>query len=215
VTFKEERVKRNHLALVVLLVLAVATTAVGQNLKSKVINSIHDVGGNGCKSCHAPHNGSAANGGSSQAAGKILLWDRNFSGTTFGTYDSPSIQNKAEEIGGLPMANTEARMSSLLCMSCHDGATTTAVISATNPAAIGNPTNSAGLQNDHPVNMSFDPTKDTSLAPVSSVTSAGLALFGAGNTVQCGTCHNVHDPSITPFLRVTNDGSKMCTTCHL
>jgi predicted CXXCH cytochrome family protein len=206
-------VKRSTLALVLLVIVAMTCSAFAQ--KSKVIGSVHDVGSNGCKSCHAAHNGSVATGGTDQGSGRILLWDRNFSSQSFGTYDSPSMQNKASEIGGLPIANTEARMASILCMSCHDGVSTPAVISATNTAAIGNPTNSFGLQNDHPVNMSHDPTKDSGLAAVTAVTAAGLPLFGATNTVQCGTCHNVHDPTNDPFLRKANTGSALCTTCHL
>jgi predicted CXXCH cytochrome family protein len=206
-------VKRSTLALVMLAMLAFASVAWAQ--KSKVIGSAHDVGGNGCASCHAPHNGSAATGGTDQSTGKILLWDRAFSSQAFGTYDSPTMNNKASEIGGLPIANTEPRMSSLLCMSCHDGVTTPSVIAATYSVAVGNSTNSFGLTNDHPVNMSLDPTKDTGLAAVTAVTSAGLKLFGTSNTVQCGTCHDVHNPTNAPFLRVTNTGSQLCTTCHL
>lgn len=205
--------KRSTLVIALFVIVLMACSAWAQ--KSKVIGSAHDVGGNGCKSCHAAHNGSVATGGTDQGAGRILNWDRNFSSQTFGTYDSPSLNNKAAEIGGLPIANTDPRMSSVLCMSCHDGVSTTTVIAATNTAAVGNPTNSFGLQNDHPVNMAHDPTKDTSLAAVTAVTSAGLKLFGTSNTVQCGTCHDVHNNTNAPFLRKANTGSALCTTCHL
>ncbi|MFB3814941.1 MAG: cytochrome c3 family protein [Terriglobales bacterium] len=206
--------KRSIVALVMLAALAFASVSWAQ--KSKVIGTVHDVGGNGCGSCHAPHNGSAANvnGGTDQSTGSILLWDRGFSATQFGNYSSPTMNNPAEDISGTPIYNTEPRMSSTLCMSCHDGVTTSAVIAASDAGAIGNPTNSFGLTNDHPVNMSHDPTKDTSLAAVTAVTSAGLKLFGAGNTVQCGTCHDVHNNTNGPFLRIANTGSAMCTTCH-
>jgi predicted CXXCH cytochrome family protein len=206
-------VKRS-IGLVVLAALLITSTAWAQ--KSKVIGSKHDVGGIGCKSCHASHDGAKSTGGTDAGSGRILLWDRNFSTTTFGTYDSPSMQNKAVEIGGAtPLGNTENRMNSMLCMSCHDGVTSTAVISATAPTAIGNPTNSFGLQNDHPVNMSHDPTKNTGLAPVASVLSAGLVLYGSTNTVQCSSCHTTHDPTNGSFLRKANTNSAVCTTCHL
>jgi predicted CXXCH cytochrome family protein len=206
-------VKRS-IGLVVLAALAITSAAWAQ--KSKVIGSKHDVGGTGCKSCHASHDGAKSTGGTDAGSGRILLWDRNFSTTTFGTYDSPSMQNKAVEIGGAtPLGNTENRMNSMLCMSCHDGVTSTAVIAATAPTAIGNPTNSFGLQNDHPVNMSHDPTKNTGLAPVASVISGGLVLYGAANTVQCSSCHTTHDPTNGSFLRKANINSAVCTTCHL
>jgi predicted CXXCH cytochrome family protein len=202
------------IGLVVIAAFLVTSTAWAQ--KSKVIGSKHDVGGIGCKSCHASHDGAKATGGTDAGSGRILLWDRNFSTTTFGTYDSPSMANKAAEIGGAtPLGNTEARMNSMLCMSCHDGVTSPTVIAATGPTALGNVANSFGLQNDHPVNMSHDPTKDTTLAPVASVTSGGLTLYGATNTVQCSSCHTTHDPTNGSFLRKANTNSAVCTTCHL
>ena len=205
---------KRSIGLVVLAALLITSAAWAQ--KSKVIGSKHDVGGTGCKSCHASHDGAKSTGGTDAGSGRILLWDRNFSTTTFGTYDSPSMQNKAVEIGGAtPLGNTENRMNSLLCMSCHDGVTSTGVIAATAPTAIGSPTNSFGLQNDHPVNMSHDPTKNTGLAPVASVTSGGLVLYGSSNTVQCSSCHTTHDPTNGSFLRKANTNSAVCTTCHL
>lgn len=205
---------KRSIGLVVLAALLITSAAWAQ--KSKVIGSKHDVGGIGCKSCHASHDGAKSTGGTDAGSGRILLWDRNFSTTTFGTYDSPSMQNKAVEIGGAtPLGNTENRMNSMLCMSCHDGVTSTSVIAATAPTAIGNPTNSFGLQNDHPVNMSHDPVKNTGLAPVASVISGGLVLYGATNTVQCSSCHTTHDPTNGSFLRKANINSAVCTTCHL
>ncbi len=195
--------------------IVLTTNIVTAGSKTKVIGTVHDVGGNGCRSCHAPHNGSVATGGTDQLSGRILDWDRGFSSVTFSVYDSPSMQSKATEVGGLPLANTESRMFSLLCLSCHDGVTTPTVISATDPNAVSNVTNSAGLTNDHPINMSHDPTKDTGLATTTNVTAGGLTLYGATNTVQCGSCHDVHDNTNTHFLRKSNTGSALCTTCHI
>src|ERR1017187_7892454 len=69
--------------------------------KTGLAGSTHDIGGTGCKSCHAPHNGATANGGP-QSSGLILLWSRSFpaSAKTFGVYDSATMQNKAVELGG-------------------------------------------------------------------------------------------------------------------
>ncbi len=212
--------KRGYLIPVVLTILVISSTTWAQTTKSKVINSLHDVGGLGCKSCHAAHDGAASPGlpaGGSNTTGKILLWDRNFSTTVFGTYDSPSMQNKSTEVGSTTvLANTDVRMNSWLCMSCHDGVTSTTVIAANDPAmgAVGNPTYSAGLTNDHPVNMSYDPTKDLSLAAVTSVTTGGLMLYGTTNTVQCSSCHTSHDNTNGKFLRKANTGSALCVTCH-
>jgi predicted CXXCH cytochrome family protein len=32
--------------------------------------------------------------------------------------------------------------------------------------------------------------------------------------VECPTCHAVHDPTNTPFLRTANGGSTLCLKCH-
>ena len=65
-------------ALAGLLGLAGSLLSAPANLpKTGLAGSTHDIGGNGCKSCHAPHNGSVANGGP-QSTGLILLWARSF-----------------------------------------------------------------------------------------------------------------------------------------
>lgn len=199
--------------LVVAIIAMVATTAWSQ--KAGVIGTVHDVNNNGCKSCHAPHNGAVATGGTNQGSGQILLWDRDFTTQTFGTYSSPTLNNTTAEIGTTTPAATEPRLYSFLCMSCHDGVTTPTLIGPTSTRAVGNPTNSFGLQNDHPVNMNFDPTQDTGLASLASVTTAGLVLYGASNTVQCASCHNPHNDTNSPFLRRSNVNSGLCLTCHL
>jgi predicted CXXCH cytochrome family protein len=143
------------------------------------------------------------------------LWDRNFSSTSFGTYDSPTLNNKAVEVGGaVQPAATDARLYSVLCMSCHDGVTTQSVIGPTSTKAVGNPTSSFGLQNDHPINMTYDTVQDPGLQALASVTAAGLKLFGANNSMQCASCHDVHNNANTKFMRTSNTGSGLCLTCH-
>ncbi len=44
-----------------------------------------------------------------------------------------------------------------------------------------------------------------------------IKLYAGG--VECGSCHNVHDPGLgmSPsgkFLRVSNAASALCLTCH-
>ncbi|MFQ5663305.1 MAG: cytochrome c3 family protein [Terriglobia bacterium] len=206
---------KRRAAMAILAIAVAATLAFAQNQKSTVIGTVHDINLQGCFSCHAPHNGSVATGGTDQQTGQILLWDRGFTAQTFGTYDSPSMDNTAAEVGGTPISATEPRLFSFLCLSCHDGVTSPTLIGPTVTDAVGNPTNSFGLSNDHPVNMAHDPTQDTGLNPVATVTAAGLALYGTTNTVQCGSCHNVHDNTNLPFLRISNANSALCTTCHL
>lgn len=190
--------------------------------KTGLAGSTHDIGANGCKSCHAPHNGAVANGGA-QGTGLILLWSRSFpaSANTFGVYDSNTMQNKAVELGGSALTtSTDVRMYSLLCLSCHDGVTSSftpamqSVNKVGSKAAFGaGAYESLGLTNDHPVNLPYDPTKNASLQPVATV-AASLQLYGATNTMQCGTCHDPHNNVNTNYLRQANNTAH-CTTCHL
>lgn len=200
-----------------LLVVAMAMLANIQAYGAKSYASLgaHNIATNGCLSCHAPHNGSVATGGTSQTTGTILLWDRAFTTQTFGTYSSPTMGNAATEVGTTTPTATEARLYSFLCLSCHDGVTSVALIAATSTKAVGNPTNSFGLQNDHPVNMSQNPTNDAGLAATTAVIAAGLKLYGTANTVQCASCHDAHDNTNTKFLRIANTNSAVCTTCHI
>src|SRR3974377_58827 len=114
--------------------------------KTGVAGSTHDIGGVGCKGCHAPHNGALANGGP-QSSGLILLWSRSFSAAanTFGVYDSASMGNKAAELGGSALTtSSDVRMFSLLCLSCHDGVPSTFLPSMQQKNAVGYSTRFGG-----------------------------------------------------------------------
>jgi hypothetical protein len=190
--------------------------------KTGLAGTAHDIAGTGCKGCHAPHNGSTANGGSANT-GLILLWARSFpnSSNTFGVYDSATMNNKAVELGGSALStSTDVRMYSLLCLSCHDGVTSSFSPSMNTRNQVGSRASfgggayeSLGLTNDHPINISYDPTKDPALQAVGTVSSA-LPLFGSTNTLQCATCHDTHNNVNTKFLRQPNNTTH-CTTCHL
>lgn len=185
--------------------------------KSSVFTTKHNISslnGGGCNACHVPHQ--------SSAKGEVLLWAQNLpTTTTFGVYTSPTMNTAAQEVGANYSATNlpaGSKLYTVLCLSCHDGLTTTAVISSTSGAAIANPTNSDGLKNDHPVNLVFNPTADTGLEQLSVAQTAGAKFFAEGTTqtVQCASCHDVHDDTKGNFLRVANTAAKagLCTTCH-
>jgi predicted CXXCH cytochrome family protein len=199
--------------------------ALGGSLpKTGLATTAHDIAGTGCRGCHAPHNGPLSNQGASGSPGQILNWSRNFptATNTFGVYDSATMANKAVELGGSALStSTDIRMYSLLCLSCHDGVTSTFTPAMNTLNRVGSRATfggtgtyeSFGLTNDHPVNMPYDPTKNTSLQAVATV-RASLPLFGPTNTLQCGTCHDSHNNVNTHFLRLPNN-TAACTTCHL
>jgi predicted CXXCH cytochrome family protein len=131
------------------------------------------------------------------------------------------MANKAVEVGGSALTtSTDVRMYSLLCLSCHDGVTSSfspamkVVNMVGSKAAFGaGATESLGLTNDHPINLNYDPTKNASLQAVATV-SAALPLYGSTNTMQCATCHDPHNDINTNYLRQANNTAH-CTTCHL
>jgi len=206
---------RIRLALTVACAVFLGTTLVVAQNKTTVFGTPHDVASAGCSSCHVPHQATAR--------GQTLLWNQNFSTQTFGTYSdgtSPTLDSVPAEIGDATYSDTNpptgAVQASVLCMSCHDGITSTLIL-PTDPAAIGNPTNSDGLKNDHPINMVY-PTTDAGIVAEASLPAA-IVLYdnGTGNTVQCGSCHNPHDNGLTPFLRIANENTStgLCAACHL
>lgn len=197
-------------------VLVVSSAGLQAQVKSSIFGTSHDItsAGGGCRSCHAPHQASAR--------GEVLLWAQGFpTTTTFGIYNTPTMNITPVEVGGNYSATnlpSGARLYTVLCLSCHDGLTTPTVISATSGAAIANPTNADGLRNDHPVNLVYDPAADPGLEPVATITASAVRLFsdGSNNTVQCASCHDVHNNANLPFLRVANANTKagLCTVCH-
>lgn len=76
------------------------------------------------------------------------------------------------------------------------------------------------LANDHPIAMPY-PTaaQDPGFKrPPDAANGWGgqsqsdVKLYGG--VVECGSCHNVHNPDHGSFLRKSNAGSLLCFTCH-
>lgn len=76
------------------------------------------------------------------------------------------------------------------------------------------------LADDHPIAMPYPTTaQDPAFnAPPNAATgwgggsNADVKLFAGG--IECGSCHDAHNPGIVPFLRKSNAGSALCLTCH-
>jgi predicted CXXCH cytochrome family protein len=84
------------------------------------------------------------------------------------------------------------------------------------------------LRNDHPVTIVYETaraatpteyvTQLVSGAKITVGTTNPLPLFGASSgtaTVECASCHNAHNNSLGNFLRKSNAGSAICTSCHI
>lgn len=168
-----------------------------------------------CVYCHTPHGGQTQN---------APLWNRNFGTGPYQMYNSSYSSTINMTVAASPQGV------SLACLSCHDGTIGLDVIinkpnADTSLAASGNtmPANAGqffanlgtDLRNDHPISVTYSTAADPAFnAPDASDKVGGLLPLYAGR-VECGTCHNPHNTTNTPFLRRSNSGSALCTTCHI
>lgn len=101
-----------------------------------------------------------------------------------------------------------------------DGRLTKGKIGVTKNGAIGG----SNLSKTHPINfeVATDNISQSDLHVGSGKamgTTNQFPLFKAGDrsetrSLECSSCHAVHDATISPFLRVSMDGSKLCLDCH-
>jgi predicted CXXCH cytochrome family protein len=212
-----KKMKRILLTMVVLVAFPVVAMA-------GITGSSHDfsddawsaVGGTNtkCEPCHTPHNGNLA-------VTDAPLWNHTL--TTASGFTPYGAGFDMEAATGDPAGI------SLLCLSCHDGAT---ALDSFGGADGPGPTYITGvanfgtdLSNDHPISFTYNDAMagtDGELHPPTT-TSSGLGaeinddmLFGAGNDqLECASCHDVHNSAgLSSLLRITNAGSALCTTCH-
>jgi predicted CXXCH cytochrome family protein len=183
--------------------------------QAQITGSAHDfttsgwAGGEICIVCHTPHN-------ADMTVPDAPLWNHEVTTSTFLVYSSVTL-----DAGALGQPTGVSK----LCLSCHDGSvaldsfggvTGTTFIVA--PDLVG-----TDLRDDHPISFTYDDTlagSDGGLHPPSSTnvpalggTIAAEMLFGS--SMECGSCHDVHNADSNPsLLRVTNAGSALCLTCH-
>jgi predicted CXXCH cytochrome family protein len=169
-----------------------------------------------CVYCHTPHGGGTQN---------APLWNRNFSTATYQMYNNAYSSTIDMTVDATPTGV------SLACLSCHDGTVGLDVIinrpnataglapsgvtmPAENPATQFFANLGTDLRNDHPISILYSTTADPMFnAAVSGKVNGELPLYLG--KVQCGTCHNPHNTTNTPFLRKANSGSDLCKTCHI
>lgn len=165
-----------------------------------------------CIFCHTPHDAPGTNG---------PLW--NHTDTAIATYDmynttfSSTIDMTVDAAPGAV---------SLACLSCHDGtigideyaglnAASVNVMPAANQVGTvtGGDTGNNDLTTQHPIAVTYSTTDDPAFNAVVSGMVGTAPLF-AGK-VECASCHNPHDSTVTPYLRSTNAASALCTQCHI
>ena len=192
-----------------------------------------------CVVCHAPHNTveTSEQGGTGQLG---PLWNRTLSAVNnYSLYTSTGRAGSFLEASTVGSQSPDPSGVSKLCLSCHDG---TIAIDSFGRAADGS-TNTAGgttidainvnynigegtglngnLSNDHPVAFTFPITDVEIYGFGGGFVNAGpnpdvLPLFGTStDQMECATCHDVHGTGNDKLLRVDNNGSGLCLSCHI
>lgn len=184
-----------------------------------------------CLFCHTPHRANNTLG-----PAFAPLWNRYVDTTVvFTVYSSATMISTPENPSQGPSA---------VCLGCHDGTLARATVygitgdekhSLINKPAGGasakcqkcHPGHSAGnyyasgimmgrdLRKMHPISMLYPTTMESEfLAPLDAKKGwSDVKLFNG--RVECSSCHSVHDPAISPFLRKSNNGSALCLNCHI
>jgi len=170
-----------------------------------------------CIFCHTPHN----------AIQDVPLWNRNNPCSTYTLYTVSPTLTTATKASAISSTSV-----STFCMSCHDGVNAFGNIANTAGGSVGTATPTyatataklgTDLTNTHPVGFNYasaageDTTglKTRAAANTSLMGTNGSAFFGtSGNMMECASCHSVHDTAKGYFLRVNNDDSALCLSCH-
>ncbi len=195
--------------LILVAVVGFATPRLFAESKAAVLGSPHDLRvdrttGDACIACHTPHG--------ANADGNAMLWFRAIR-TSYAVYDT--AVNPEFAGGGVDL--TLGNKVSLLCLSCHDGAVATNVNhrGSTNTdliaATFAHPMTS--LVRTHPVGFTYGNSLTAKPGEYQPTPTNGVKLFVG--TVQCASCHMVHQDIYQPFLRVANNNSALCLSCHM
>ncbi len=184
-----------------------------------------------CVFCHHPHR--TAGGGTIFT--NMVLWNQVEQDATYATYNSTTSSTINGTAFDITNSGDSAR--SYLCMACHDGDIATDSLVAApgdgsnidlvyNLGTLGVGDLGTTLEDDHPVNITYanlvGGNNDDGLSDVvvDGVIAGLYPLFN--NTLQCATCHDVHDGDSTAstgvqFMRgnTWEANSKICVDCHI
>ncbi|MBI5505239.1 MAG: cytochrome c3 family protein [Deltaproteobacteria bacterium] len=127
----------------------------------------------------------------------------------------------------LPTSITSAALTgSRACMSCHDGTVALGdLLNGTGGTVTGpnvtagklsggvNLINPAAMQSNHPIGVA-KPAAATGFTSFKTVPSSSPVNYDSAGYVQCGSCHNPHDNTFAPFLKIDPASGAICTSCH-
>lgn len=205
-----------------------ASSMVGfQATAGTITGSAHDFSGDGwsggriCIACHTPHN-------SDTTVSDAPLWNHELTTSTFTMYARSSLDGT---ITGQPDGVSR------LCLSCHDGTVAKDSFGGATGTdfVTGNENLGTDLSDDHPISITYNPTTAASDGGLHNPSTTNVTIGTGGDktrtgnietvmlaagTVQCSSCHDVHNtftvPGLVgePLLKVSKAGSALCLTCH-
>jgi hypothetical protein len=197
-----------------------------------------------CSTCHTPHHADST---------VIPLWSHQTTASTFIMYNQANVP--VSEMVAVPAGQPNGP--SKACLSCHDGTVAINTYGGIGYYTTHGPatfvTNGANLGTDlthsHPISLVYNPAlvgtgpnqdqwlfnpnttpvltpASGSFVPGNDMTINGFLLNGH-NTLECTSCHDVHNQEGTPFDIVNNPklvkivgvdasghGSLLCRSCH-
>ena len=182
-----------------------------------VVNTVHNLSTSGpgtfksltvdavCVFCHTPH-GSTGDG---------PLWNHTMSGQTYTLYGSGG-STTLDAVPGQPTGKSR------LCLACHDG--TVALGALVNPPTgvtmdlgatllTGRANVTTDLADDHPISFIYD--NNLAIADGELANPGAITLPLESGALQCTSCHDPHEATTKPFLRMNTVNAALCTTCHL
>jgi len=191
-----------------------------------------------CVYCHAPHNANLSlplwNRSNPAAAGFTLYSGLNMANVSFETgftadstslfcmscHDGVTTMAAVHNAGAIERSNANA----FKAIAISGNANLTTDLSKTHPINFPVVSNS---QNDLNLDVGFmgpgvAPQTDTTFTsgaftatfPLFKTTDATAGRTTANASLECGSCHAVHDSGYSPFLRDTMENSKLCLGCH-
>ena len=127
----------------------------------------------------------------------------------------------------LPTSITSAALAgSRACMSCHDGTVALGDLfngtggTVTGPNVTGGKLtggnsflNPAAMQANHPLGVQ-KPAAVPGFTGFKTVAPGTAVNYDSAGYVQCDSCHNPHDNTYAPFLKINPAGGAICLTCH-
>jgi predicted CXXCH cytochrome family protein len=198
---------------------AIAGLFIASSASADISGSVHDfsvwsANGELCVVCHTPHS-------ATEPSADAPLWDHVQAAP--GDF-TPYIGYDLESTAGVSAGSL-----SLLCLSCHDGVTAidnyggnggTTTLATQYPgttAVVGQ-----SLLDDHPIGVSYTATEITAdgglqllTNPVGGGDVQSFLLGAANTTVECASCHDVHNEGTGGnLLKIPNTNSDLCVACH-